>query len=219
MLTFHVITLFPEVISAYADSAILGRAQREKKIKVKTYTPRDFSVGDIYTRVDGRPYGGGPGMVMQALPILKAAAKARGKKKNVKVYILSPQGKPFTNIMAKIITKKYTSVILVAGRYEGIDARVKKILRAEEISTGPYVLTGGELPALSIIDAAARQIDGVLGKDESREETRAASSEVYTRPEVLAYKGKKYAVPKVLLSGHHKNIEMWREERDIRRKE
>lgn len=217
MLTFHIITLFPEVISAYAGASILGRAQMEKKIKVKTYTPRDFSGGDIYVRVDGKPYGGGPGMVMQALPILKAVAKARGKKKNVKAYILSPQGKQFTNAMAKMIAEKYTDVILVAGRYEGIDARVKKILRAEEISTGPYVLTGGELPALAIVDATARQIDGVLGKDESREETRAASAEVYTRPEVLAYAGKKYKVPKILLSGHHKNIEAWREKRDVRK--
>lgn len=218
MLTFHIITLFPEVIDAYANVSILGRAQREKKIKVKTYTPRDFSGGDIYTRVDGKPYGGGPGMVMQALPILKAVAKARGKKKSAKVYILSPQGKQFTNAIAQKIAKEHKDIILIAGRYEGIDARVKKILHAENISVGPYVLTGGELPALSVVDAVARQIDGVLGKDESREETRAASAEVYTRPEILIHKGKRYAVPKVLLSGNHKKIEEWRAKRDIRRK-
>lgn len=101
-------------------------------------------------------------------------------------------------------------MILVSGRYEGLDARVKKIFRAEEISVGPYVLTGGELPAMTIIDAVSRQIAGVLGNTNSIEENRNTSSEVYTRPEVLIYKGKKYRVPSVLLTGHHRKIEEWK---------
>ena len=105
---------------------------------------------------------------------------------------------------------KYSDIVFVCGRYEGIDSRVKKILKAEEVSVGDYVLTGGELPALSIIDSVSRQIPGVLGTFESLEEERVSSGEMYTRPDVLIYKGKKHAVPKVLLGGHHKEIEAWR---------
>ena len=115
-----------------------------------------------------------------------------------------------TNAYAKNLSKKYAEVIIVCGRYEGIDARVKKVLKAEEVSVGPYILTGGEVPALAIIDATARQIPGVLGKFESLEEGRVASHEMYTRPEVLTYKGKKYRVPKVLLSGNHKLLDAWK---------
>ena len=115
--------------------------------------------------------------------------------------------------MARSLIASHTDVILIAGRYEGVDARVKRILRAEEISVGPYVLTGGELPAMVIIDAVARQIKGVLHAAESVEEERVASAETYTRPETLMFKGKKYTVPKVLLSGNHKKIEEWRKER------
>ena len=153
-------------------------------------------------------------MVMQAEPLLKATAKAlsssKGKNKKTKIIIFSPSGKKFTNEYAKNLAKKYTDVVMISGRYEGIDARVKKILRAEEISIGDYVLTGGELPAMVLIDSTARQISGVLAKSESLEESRISSSEVYTRPEVLKYKGKNYRVPKVLLSGHRAKIEEWK---------
>ena len=156
-------------------------------------------------------------MVLKAEPILKsveAALKggrkqARGSKK-IKIIILSPRGKQFTNAMAAMLAKKNDTLVLIAGRYEGIDARVKKILRAEEISVGPYVLTGGELPALTVLDAIARHIPGVLGKHESLEENRLAAGEVYTRPEVLVYKKKSHKVPKVLLTGHHRKIEEWK---------
>lgn len=210
MTTFHIITIFPDMFSSYLNESILARAVKSKKIAVKFYDPRDFTK-DKHKRVDYKPYGGGPGMVMQAEPILKAVAKAKGRKKKVKVFLLSPNGELFDNKIAKQISKKYTDIILISGRYEGIDARVKSILRAEEISVGPYVLTGGELPAMVMIDAISRQIKGVLGKEESLEETRSAGSAVYTRPENLKYKGKNYKVPKVLLSGHHKKIEDWRE--------
>lgn len=207
---FHVVTLFPEVCEAYTNASILGRAQKSKKIKVSYLNPRDFSK-DKHKKVDERPYGGGPGMVMQAGPIIAAVEKALKKDvKKKKILLMSPRGKVFDQAYAKKLAKSYSDIVLIAGRYEGIDARVKKILKAEEVSVGPYVLTGGELPALTIIDAVARNIDGVLGAGESLEDTRVASGEMYTRPEIFLHKGKKYVVPKVLRGGNHKEIEEWR---------
>ncbi len=216
---FHVITLFPEICQAYTDASVLGRAQktdkgkgskvRGKKIAISYYNPRDFA-NNKHHKVDDRPYGGGPGMVMQAEPVLIAWQKAVGRKKDqkkVKTLIMSPRGKRFTNDLAKQYAKKYDHLVLISGRYEGIDARVKKALKAEEVSVGDYVLTGGELPALSIIDATARQVPGVLGEWESLEDERATTGETYTRPETIEWKGKKQAVPKVFLSGNHKDIE------------
>jgi len=203
-MVFHIITIFPEMFHSYLNESILARAIKSKKIKIKFYNPRDFTK-DKHKKVDAKPYGGGPGMVMRAEPIIAAVKKARGRKK-MKVFILSPNGKQFTNIVAKNISKKHKEIVLIAGRYEGIDARVKKILKAEEISVGPFVLTGGELPAMVIVDAVARQIKGVLGSEGSIEESRNASSEMYTRPEVV--EGRK--VPRVLVSGDHKKIEDWR---------
>ncbi len=222
---FHIITIFPESFDSYIHESILGRAIKNKKIEVKFYNPRDFVVakkslpasGRPYKRVDEKPYGGGPGMVMEAMPVLKAVEaalrKIKIKKSKCKIIVFSPGAKKFTNAYAENLSKKYTDVILICGRYEGIDARVKKILKAEEISIGDYVLTGGEIPAMAVIDAVSRRIKGVLGTFESVEEKRISSSETYTRPEVLKYKGKNYKVPKILLSGHHKNIEEWRKGR------
>ncbi len=250
-MNFHVVTLFPEVIDSYTKASILGRAQEEKIISVQTYQLRDFvqnpskSQKDLgagkwgYKKVDERPYGGGPGMVLQAEPFVRAVeaiqkdiqGSARRRlataKKEVRVLITAPGGKQLTNAYAKKLTKQ-SDVIILCGRYEGIDARVKKILKAgmladvkvsvEEVSTGDYVLTGGEVPALAIVDATARQIPGVLGKCESLEESRASSPEVYTRPEVLEHadaqgKIKKYRVPKVLLSGDHAKMDAWRNQK------
>ena len=220
---FHIITIFPESFDSYIHESIIGRAIENKKIDVRFYNPRDFvKVGGAqkgkkipYKRVDMKPYGGGPGMVMEALPILKAveAAFKRSTKDEArrKVILFSPSGKKFTNEYAKKSVKKYSDVILLCGRYEGIDSRVQKILKAEEISIGDYVLTGGEIPAMVVIDCMSRQIEGVLGTFESLEEKRVSSSEFFTRPEVLVYKSKKYRVPKVLLSGNHKKIDEWRE--------
>ena len=222
---FHIVTLFPEVIEAYTGASILGRAQKDKKLEVKTYQLRDFvdmpkglKKGEwFYKRADDKPYGGGPGMVLQAQPILKAVEKiwkAKPSSKKTKVILTSAGGKPFTNAYAKKLAKE-KDVVIVCGRYEGLDSRVKKVLKAqkisvEEVSVGPYILTGGEVPALAIIDATARQIEGVLGKFESLEESRIASHEIYTRPEVIKYKGKSYKVPKILLSGHRAKIEEWK---------
>lgn len=212
-ITFHIISLFPKSFDSYINESILKRAQEKKLITIKFYDPRTYGEGK-WKKVDGRPYSGGPGMVLLATPLLKAVEKARGRaslKKKWKTIIFSPGGKNFTNTLAKgFVEKKYTDIILICGRYEGIDARVKKILKAEEVSIGEYVLTGGELPAMVFMDAVSRQIKGVLGKFESLEENRISSHEVYTRPEILKYKGKKYRVPKVLLTGNRKKIEEWK---------
>lgn len=209
---FDVITLFPETIDAYASASILGRAQKAKLLKVVAHQMRDYSKHK-WNQVDFRPYGGGPGMVLEAPSIVRAVEKAKKKTGKVKVIMTAAGGKPLTQKYAKDLAKKYDQVIIICGRYEGIDARAAKILKAEEISIGDYVLTGGEVPALAIIDAAARHIPGVLGKQESIEESRVASHDVYTRPEILVHKGKNYRVPKVLLSGNHKLIDQWRNKR------
>lgn len=218
---FHVITIFPEVCEAYTSASVLGRAQktekgkgakvRGKKIEVSYYNPRDFST-DKHKKVDDRPYGGGPGMVMIAEPILKAFEKAVGRKDKtaVKTLIMSPRGTVFTNDLAKQWAKEYKHLVLISGRYEGIDARVKEILGAEEVSVGDYVLTGGELPALTIIDSVSRQIPGVLGTFESLEDERTTEGVSYTRPEILKYKKAEYVVPEVLVNGNHAAIEKWR---------
>lgn len=207
-MNFHVITLFPEVVEAYTNASILGRAQKEKLLKVKTYQLRD-TVENKWGKADDRPYGGGPGMVLQAEPFILAVDKIKKRNPKAKVLITAAGGKALTNAYAKALTK-HKDVIILCGRYEGIDARAKKVLKAEEISVGPYILTGGEIPALAVIDAAARQIPGVLGKFESLEESRVASHEIYTKPQVLEHKGKKYRVPKVLLSGNHALMDAWK---------
>ncbi len=218
-MNFHVITIFPDVCQVYTDASVLGRAQktdkgkgakvRGKKISVSYYNPRDFT-SDKHKKVDDKPYGGGPGMVMKPEPIIKAWEKAVGRKKDqkkIKTIIMSPRGKVFTQKLAKEYSKKYDHLVLISGRYEGIDGRVKKALKAEEVSVGDYVLTGGELPALSIIDATARQVAGVLGTKESLEDDRATNGESYTRPEAFEYKNKKLKVPSVFLGGNHAEIE------------
>jgi tRNA (guanine37-N1)-methyltransferase len=235
---FHLITLFPESFTSYLNESILARAQENKLIKFKFYNPRDFAKPTEasrmrakngkadekpYLRVDEKPYGGGPGMVIQAEPVLKAIEiafkeikkyeiknKSKSKIPKVRIIHLSPGGEKFTNTYAEKVSKKYDHVVIVCGRYEGIDARVKKIFKGDEISIGDYVLTGGELPAMIMIDSISRQIEGVLGNAKSIEEKRIASHEAYTRPEILEYKGKKHRIPKVLKSGNHAEIEKWR---------
>ncbi len=237
---FHLVTLFPEACDAYLSASIIGRARKEKKISVSYQTPRDFvdnpgtttrpvargrddrRVGYgagkwFYRKVDDKPYGGGPGMVMTALPIVRAVEKSLGgrtpKLKKPVIIWFSPGGKQFTNKDADKLAK-YSDVVLVCGRYEGIDERAKKILKTlapvKEYAVGEAVYTGGEVPALAIVDAVTRRLPGVLGKDTSVEERRIASSAVYTRPETILYKKKNYKVPAVLKTGHHKNIDNWR---------
>ncbi len=220
---FHLITLFSEACDAYLNASILGRARKDKKIFVQYQNPRDF-VDNKWGKVDERPYGGGPGMVMQALPVVKAAEKAlkgtkpssakamKGRGKSVIIWF-SPSAKQFTNKDADALAK-YDNVVFVCGRYEGIDERAKKMLKAlapvKEFAVGEAVYTGGEVPAMAIVDAVARRLPGVLGKDASVEERRVAASQVYTRPETILYKGKKLRVPKVLQTGHHAKINEWK---------
>lgn len=247
-MNFHIITIFPDLVRGYLSESILARAIKEEKIKVDFYNPRDYAIPSKaqegkdkpYLRVDNNPFGGGPGMVMEAEPVLRAAEAAlktvdsrqgivnskiqntKSKKLTTyplslttKIIFFSPSGKKFETTYAKKASKKYSDLILICGRYEGVDARVKKILKAEEISIGDYVLTGGEIPAMILIDSISRQIEGVLGNFDSREEERVTTSEVYTRPEVLLYNGKKYRVPKALLSGDHKKIEDWKKGKSV----
>ncbi len=213
-MTFHIVTLFPKMFDSYLSESILKRAIEDKKISVKFYNPRDYTKG-TWRRVDQKPYGGGPGMVLQSEPVIKAVEaalrQAQDKRsKKTKVIFFSPAGKQFDTSYAKTTAKKFTDIIFICGRYEGVDARVKKIFKAEEVSVGPYVLTGGELPAMVMVDCISRQIKGVLGDFASLEESRVSSSDVYTRPAILKYKNKKYLVPKILLSGHHEKIDEWR---------
>ena len=221
MVTFHIITLFPHAFDSYLGESILKRAIEDKKITVQFYNPRDY-VRNKHKRIDRAPYGGGPGMVIQAEPVIHAIIKAyssvlentridKSRKSNCKIIWLSPSGTQFTNEYAKKTAVKYSDIIIICGRYEGIDARVKKVFKKiDELSVGPYILTGGELPAMIMIDVISRQIKGVLGDFDSLEESRVASPDVYTRPDVFVHKGKKYRVPKVLLSGHHAKITEWR---------
>jgi len=229
MLNFHIITIFPDSIECYFKSSMLKRAIEDMKISVNFYNPRDFTKNK-HNRVDNKPYGGGPGMVLEAESFLRAADKAIGKKKNVEVIFFSPGGEQFDQKMAggflqqksKAVSNKH--IIFLCGRYEGVDARVPQILKARSVSVGPYVLTGGELPAAIMIDVVSRLIPGVLGNANSIEEKRktnhkqensdsVASHEMYTRPETLVWKRKKYKVPEILLSGNHEKIEKWKKGR------
>jgi tRNA (guanine37-N1)-methyltransferase len=222
-MNFHIITLFPGMFDSYLNESILGRAIKNKKIRVNFVNPRKFVTGkykkvwpdgNISAQVDDKPYAGGPGMVMRAEPIIKAVESILKKNKNKKAKILIinfiPSAEKFQTETAKNFSQKYTDIILICGRYEGIDARVDKILKTKKLSIGDYVLTGGEIPAMILIDSISRQVEGVLGNFDSREEERISSSEIYTRPEILIHNKKKYRVPKVLLEGNHKKIEEWK---------
>lgn len=222
MVRFHLITLFPEACDAYLSASILGRARKDKKVKVAYANPRDFvelpkekaKNKFSYRKVDERPYGGGPGMVMTALPVVKAVKKSLGRTKGKTAIVwFQPGAKAFDNKEADALGK-FSDVVLVCGRYEGIDERARKILKTmgtlKTYSVGEAVLTGGEVPALAIVDAVTRRLPGVLGKDESVEERRIAAREIYTRPETIKWEGKNYKVPKVLQTGNHAKIDSWR---------
>lgn len=215
---FHIVTIFPNMFESYFAESIISRAIEAKLLEVHTYALREYTA-DKHRRVDGRPYGGGPGMVMWVDPILNCVEKIEKKiarRKNTKVLtvIFNAGGDMFTNSVAQTVAKKYTDIIFICGRYEGVDSRVKKILKAKEWSIGEYILTGGELPAMICVDAISRQIQGVLHDELSLEEKRTASHDIYARPEVYEYNGKKYRVPKVLLSGNHKLIDEYRAKRE-----
>ncbi len=213
MMKFDIITIFPNIFTSYLNESIIKRAQKNKKIKINAINLRDFTK-DKHKKVDEKPYGGGPGMVFKIEPLVKAISKLSPDL----VILFSASGKQFDSKMASDYAKKYNHIVMIAGHYEGIDERIKKVtknlkLEISELSIGPYILTGGELPAMIVVDAVSRHIPGVLGKSESLEEKRyGVGIPMYTRPEVFEYHGKKYSVPKVLLSGNHEKIAAWRKQ-------
>jgi len=215
---FHVLTIFPEIFDSYINESLFKRARAEKIVAIKTYDLRSFTK-DKHKKVDDRPFGGGPGMVLKVQPIYDAVRKilgakrtgaaAKAKAKKSRVILFSTRGKKLDAAAAKRLAK-YDDIILICGRYEGVDERVAEHIADEEISIGDYVLSGGELPALVLMETVSRQIPGFLGKEESLEEVNG-SFKTYTRPEMfMPGKGKKWNVPKILLSGDHKKIEEWR---------
>lgn len=220
---FDIITIFPKIFDSYFNESIIKRAQEKKKVKIKTWNLRDFTK-DKHKKVDDKPYGGGAGMVLMAEPILRAVQKIKPTEKT-KIIILSAKGKQFNQKVAYDWSKKYKSFIFVTGRYEGIDERVVKILKAEEISIGPYIMTDGDVAAMVIVSALTRLVPDVINWSSLEEESflrknilkEAKTGELeyphFTRPEVIKYKNKKYLVPKVLLSGNHKKIAAWRQAR------
>jgi len=233
-----ILTLFPKIINSYTEESVIKRACEKKLAKITAHNIRDFSL-ERHHKVDDRPYGGGAGMVMMALPVLRAVDYIKKMAKiKPKIIILSAKGKQFNQKIAQDLSRKHKNLILISGRYEGIDERVKKILKAEEISIGPFVMTDGDIGALAVTSAVVRLLPGVLGNTESLSEEsfseqsnqncppeadqpRAEKLKIknwkfsteyphYTRPEILQYKGKNHAVPKILLTGDHKRIQAWR---------
>jgi len=215
MLRIDVITIFPDMFSTVVGHSIIKRAQEKKKVAIHVHDLRTFSADKKRRSVDDRPFGGGPGMVLSAQPLFDAIKKIKGRRK-ARVIYTSPAGKPFTQPHAKRLTK-HKNLIIICGHYEGIDERVRLKLVDEEISIGDYVLTGGELPAMVIIDALTRLVPGVLGKAQSLEQESFESNMLegpqYTRP--ANFRGLK--VPDVLLSGDHKAIEHWRKAQAIQK--
>ena len=203
-----IISLFPDVCQTYLQQSILGRAAESGLLDVHYFNPIDEA--ESAKRIDDRPYGGGPGMVLRADPILRCFEKATQPSGREVTLFFTPRGEQFTQEKAAVYAA-YDHVVLLCGHYEGIDERVAVITGAEHVSVGPYTLTGGEIPALIVIDALSRHIPGVLGNESSREETRVAGGSVYTRPQVLEYKGEAYTVPDVLVSGNHRDIDQYRE--------
>ena len=226
MIKFHILTIFPEIFTknSYLDYSILKRAQEKKLVKIQAINLRDFAE-DKHHKVDDIPYGGGPGMVLKVEPIfrgvnhIKKTLNAKRSTLNARTILFSTRGKKLDEKNAARLAK-YKNLILICGRYEGVDERVAQHIADEEISIGDYTLAGGELPAMVLIEAVSRHVPGVLGKHESLE-TIKGSYPVYTRPEIFIPKAngkaqsakhaiKKWTVPKVLLSGNHKKIKEWR---------
>lgn len=213
MKQFFVLTLFPEMIQQTLSHSIMGRAQKEGHISVEAINIRDFTLNK-QKHVDDYPYGGGAGMVMQAQPIYDAYQSIAEKAKGARVVYMTPQGRPFTQRIAEELSKE-ENLVFLCGHYEGIDERIIEEIVTDEISLGDFVLTGGELAAITIIDAVSRLVPGVLGKEDSFADESFSDGLLeypqYTRPPV--FHGKE--VPEILLSGHHANIAKWRREQSL----
>jgi len=215
-MNFDVFTLLPDVMQAYLHASILGKAQEAGLIHVKLHNIRDFTT-DRHRTTDDEPYGGGGGMVMKPEPLFAAVESALGDDMGkMPVVLLTPQGRLFDQGVARELAQ-HTRLALICGRYEGVDERVRCHLATDEISIGDYVLTGGELAALIIVDAVARLITGVLGDTQAVKKDSHASGLLehphYTRP--ASFRG--WEVPEILLSGDHARIEAWRREQSLRR--
>ena len=212
---FDVFTLLPEVFPPYLDSSILQRARQRGLIDVRVHNIRDWST-DKHHVTDDEPYGGGGGMVMKVEPVFAAVESVFGSQPDCPIILLTPQGRPFTQRIA-VELAQHPRLGLICGRYEGVDERIRQHLVNDEISIGDYVLTGGELPALTLIDAAARLLPGVLGDPDGPFDDSHAAGLLeyphYTRPP--EYRG--WRVPEILVSGNHAKIEKWRREQSIRR--
>lgn len=204
---FDIITIFPDIFDSYFNESIVGRAVKNGLVKINPVDLRKYTT-DKHKTVDDSPYGGGAGMVMMVEPIHKAV---KDIKKNGKVILLSAKGKKFNQKMAREFAR-LDQLVLICGRYEGVDERVAKHIADEEVSIGDYVLTGGEVPAMAVVDAVTRLLPGVITKESLKEESFSKKGMVeypqYTRPE----KFKNWKVPEVLLSGNHKEIEKWKKE-------
>lgn len=216
---FHLLSIFPEILDSYLNDSILKRAQDKKLIKVLKHNLRNWT-NDKHHTVDDTPYGGGAGMLMKIQPLYQAIKDIEKKSKKInikrKIILLSASGKPWTQKKAQEYSQ-LDELILVCGRYEGVDARIKYFIN-EEISIGSYVLTGGELPALIIIDSITRLIPGVLGNkasltEESHNQDEQLEYPQYTRPAIFEANGKKYKVPEVLQNGNHSLIKAWQEKK------
>jgi len=221
MIKFHILSAVPQLFGDYFNHSIIGRAYKKGIVDIKIYDLHQWS-SDKHHKIDDSPYGGGPGMVLKVQPIfdavefIKSKIKEKNKRYSVRTILFSTRGKLFNSKEAKRLSK-YKNLILICGRYEGVDQRVAKYIADEEISIGDFVLSGGEIPAMIVVDAVSRFVPGVLGKKESLEEIKG-SYPVYTRPEVFVVnqkssskKSKKlWKVPLFLLSGDHKKIEEWR---------
>lgn len=211
---FDVLTLFPELIQSHLDFSIMKRAKDDGVISVNAINPRDFTL-DKHKKVDDTPYGGGAGMVLMPQPYVDAYNSVE-KLENSVTLMMTPQGEPFNDKISNELAK-YEQVIILCGHYEGYDERIREIIKPREISIGDFVLTGGELPALCVIDSVSRKIDGTLGKIESAHDDSFSDGLLeypqYTKPrEYLGYK-----VPEVLLNGNHKLIEEFRMQQKIER--
>ncbi|NBJ80467.1 tRNA (guanosine(37)-N1)-methyltransferase TrmD [bacterium 1XD42-94] len=215
-MNFHVLTLFPEMVESGLNTSILGRAKARGLISFEAVNIRDYTL-ERHGQVDDYPYGGGAGMVMQAEPVCRAyEALAETIGRRPRVIYMTPQGRVFNQAIAEELARE-EELVFLCGHYEGVDERALEIIGAEYLSAGDYVLTGGELPAMMMIDCISRLIPGVLNNDASAEfesfHDNLLEYPQYTRPEIFMG----MQVPEILLSGHHANIEKWRREQSVRR--
>ena len=215
-MNFHVLTLFPEMIEAGMHTSITGRAMDKGLLSLHTVNIRDYAEEKRKGRVDDYPYGGGAGMVMQAEPVWRAIMAVRQERPNARVLYMDPQGKVFNQEMARELAAE-EDLIFLCGHYEGIDERVLEEAVTDHVSIGDYVLTGGELPAMVMMDTISRLVPGVLSNEDSAVSESFEESLLeypqYTRPE--EWHGKK--VPQILLSGHHANVDIWRRQQSLKR--